>query len=45
MKLKSLNKFEVLNNETVSMIGGGLAADSRKQDSKKHDDFDASIIS
>ncbi len=37
MKLKSLKKFEKVNKETLVLINGGLAEDSRKQDSTQQD--------
>ena len=46
MKLKSLETFETLNNENLSLICGGQSAakpsrrgDSTSQDSKKHDTY------
>jgi hypothetical protein len=46
MKLQTLEKFEPLNNESLSLICGGQSSakssrrwDSEKQDSKKHDDY------
>ncbi len=47
MKLQSLKSFEVLNNETINLIAGGTARDSKKkdvtstsQDSASNDHFD-----
>ena len=39
MKLQSLKSFEVLNNETITLIVGGTARDSKKKDvnSTSHD--------
>jgi hypothetical protein len=39
MKLQTLKSFEVLNNETISLIAGGTARDSKKKDvtSTSHD--------
>ncbi len=47
MKLQSLETLEVLNNETINVISGGSAQESKKkdvtstsQDSASNDHFD-----
>ncbi|WP_408045665.1 hypothetical protein [Tenacibaculum litopenaei] len=48
MKLQSLENVEVLNNETINVIAGGSAQESKKKDvtstskdSASNDHFDA----
>jgi hypothetical protein len=52
MKLQTLETFETLNNENLSLICGGQSAvkpsrrwDSTSQDSKKHDTYNAEVSS
>jgi hypothetical protein len=49
MKLQTLETFEILNNEGLSLICGGQNSakesrrwDSKSQDSKKHDTYTTS---